>query len=279
VKYLSSKKRDKKKSIKTKDILKVIKDVEFLDLGEPFGESARRFLAYKLTKMIENEEIKGTVVTPEGVYISLTSKEVKDIVNLINAMGICDLEKIAEDNNWNTRIVKLIAKNRINIIYRQDKKVITQKTALDLLLRQVNQNQEIKLEDLATELQIKKSQVNDLLKKLIEDKRVDGYFLKSSEKFLVKELLEESIKELIFDYEMKKVTEVTFTEIAEEYDISDDQVYNILLKLYNSGDIDVQLNLGQKLCLIRENIEDDEWEERVPEEEKRLEIEDLTQKK
>ncbi|NHJ49036.1 MAG: hypothetical protein FK733_14715 [Asgard group archaeon] len=274
------KKKDKKKKhIPTKDILKVIKDVEYLDLGEPFGESARRFMAYKLSKMIDEEEITGTVITPVGVYISLTSKEVKDVFRLISAKGISDLDQLAEENNWNKEVVKLIAKNRINLLYRKDKKVITRKTALDLVIQKVNQGIEVEFEEIAEELQLKVSQVKDLLKSLIEDKKVDGYFLKSSEKFLPKELLEESIKEMIEDFEMQKVTEVSFHNIANEYDISDDEVYNILLKLYNAGDIDVQLNLAQKICMIKENIDEDDWDEKIPEEEKKLDIEDLTQKK
>ncbi|NHJ40027.1 MAG: hypothetical protein FK731_08340 [Asgard group archaeon] len=276
---MTLRKKDKKKSIQSKDILKVIKDVEYLDLGVPFGESARRFLTYKIGKMIDKNEISGSVIIPEGVYISLSSKEVKDVVNLINAKGICELDLIAEENNWNKKAVKLIASNRINLIHRNDGKVITHKTAKDLLIQQVNQSVDVDLKEISEELQLKLQIVKDLLKALMEDGKIDGYFIKSTDKFLPKELLEESIKEMIEDLEMQKVVEVTFSNIASEYGITDDEVYNILLKLYNVGDIDVQLNLGQRICIIKENIKEEKWEEKIPEEERKLDIEDLTQKK
>ena len=63
----------KKKSIPKDKIIKMVKDQEYVDLGEPFGESARRYLAFQLTKLIDKREITGTVITPEGVFISLTS--------------------------------------------------------------------------------------------------------------------------------------------------------------------------------------------------------------
>ncbi|NHK32364.1 MAG: hypothetical protein FK730_13505 [Asgard group archaeon] len=273
------KNKKKKKSIQTKDILKAIKDVEYLDLGEPFGESARRFLAYKISKMIDNEEVSGSVITPEGVYISLTSKEVKDVVNLIKAKGISELDSLAEENNWRKEVVQLIAKNRVNLLYRKDGKVITRKTAMDLLIQQVNQSIDVELKGIAEELQLKLSIVKELLRVLMEDGKIDGYFIKSTDKFLPKELLEESIKEMIEDLEMQKIVEVTFSDIANEYGISDDEVYNILLKLYNVGDIEVQLNLGQRVCIIKENVEKEKWEDKIPEEEKKLDIEDLTKKK
>jgi len=274
-----NKQEKKKKSIPKKDILKTVKDVEYLDLGDPFGESARRYLALKLSKMIDAEELSGTVIVPEGVYISMTSTEVKDVVKLITAKGISDLEAIAEENKWNTATVKLIATNRINLYQRKDGKVITRKTALDLLLQQVNQSIEIDLSEVAEEMQLKKSTTKELLGVLLEDGKVEGYFIKSSNKFLPIDLLEESIKEQIEDFESKKIVEVTFSKIAGEYGISEDEVYNVLLKLYNAGEIDVQLILGKKLCLLKENVEDDFWDEKIPEEDRKLEIEDLTDKK
>ncbi|NHJ86427.1 MAG: hypothetical protein FK734_13265 [Asgard group archaeon] len=278
--FKKNKKEDtKKKSIPKKDILKAIKDVEYLDLGEPFGESARRYLAFQLTKMIDNEEISGTVITPEGVYISLTSKEVKDVMRLINAKGICDLPVLAQENKWNVDVVKLIAKNRISLLDRKDGKVITRSAALDAVHQLVNQNVETDITEVAEELQLKKSLTRELLDALLADKKIEGYFIKSTNKFLPIDLLEESIKEKIEDYSMQKKIEVTFSEIAEEYGISEEQVYNILLKLFNAGDIDVQLVLAKRLCLIKENIKEEKWEERIPEEEKKLEIEDLTKKK
>ncbi|MHA1213390.1 MAG: hypothetical protein ACTSSH_13145 [Candidatus Heimdallarchaeota archaeon] len=277
---LKKNKQDKKKkSIPKKDILKAVKDVEYLDLGDPFGESARRYLALKLSKMIDAEELSGTVIVPEGVYISMTSTEVKDVVKLITAKGISNLEAIAEENKWNTATVKLIATNRINLYQRKDGKVITRKTALELLLQQVNQSIEIDLSEVAEEMQLKKSTTKELLGVLLEDGKVEGYFIKSSNKFLPIDLLEESIKEQIEDFESKKIVEVTFSKIAGEYGISEDEVYNVLLKLYNAGEIDVQLILGKKLCLLKENVEDDFWDEKIPEEDRKLEIEDLTDKK
>ena len=277
---MSPKKKDKKKkkSIPKKDILKAIKDVEYLDLGDPFEESARRYLAFQISKMIDNNEVTGSVITPEGVYISLTSSEVKDVVRLIKAKGICDLEAIADENKWNVDAVKLIAHNRINMLPRKDGKVITRKTALDLLFEQVNLSVEVDIHEVADELELKRSIAKDLLMSLIADKRVDGYYIKSAHKFIPIGLLEESIKEMIEDLEMKNVIEISFSEIAEEYGITEDQVYDVLLKLYNVGDIDVQLNLGQKICVLVENIQREKIVERIPEEEKKLEIEDLTKK-
>jgi DNA-binding Lrp family transcriptional regulator len=272
------KEKKKKKSIPKKDILKTIKDVEYLDLGEPFGESARRYLSFQLSKYIDNEEISGSVITPEGVYISLTATEVKDIVRLIKAKGICELDQIAQENKWPEKTVKLIAQNRVNLLYRKDDKVITRETALNLLHQKILEGLDLDIYDIAEELELKRSVTRDLLMTLINEGKIEGYYIKSSHKFLPIELLEESIKELIEDYEMKSITEVKFSEIAEEYGIGEEEVYNILLKLYNTGDIDVQLNLGQKICLIKDNLESDDWEERIPEEEKKLDIEDLTQK-
>ncbi|MHA1826631.1 MAG: hypothetical protein ACTSUA_08225, partial [Candidatus Heimdallarchaeota archaeon] len=88
--FKKKEKKQKKKTIPKKEILKAIKDKEYLDLGEPFGESARRYLAYQLMKMIDNQEITGTVITPEGVFLALTSSEVRNIVKFINAKGICN---------------------------------------------------------------------------------------------------------------------------------------------------------------------------------------------
>ena len=268
----------KKKSIPKDKIIKTVKDQEYVDLGEPFGESARRYLSYQLTKLIDNREISGTVITPEGVYISLTGSQVKDVVRLVKAKGICDLEKIASENKWNSKVVKLIVNSRINHLQRKDKLIITRDSAKDILFQRVNQGVDVDIYEIAEELQLKRSVTRELLQALIDDGKIDGVYVQSSHKFLPLELLEESIKELIEDLEMQKVSEVTFAAIAENYGISDDKVYNILLKLYNVGDIDVQLNLGQKTCLIKENIEQEKILERIPEEEKKLDIEDLTQK-
>ncbi|TET27825.1 MAG: hypothetical protein E3J70_11150 [Candidatus Heimdallarchaeota archaeon] len=278
---MSSKKdkeKKKKRSIPKKEILKVIKDVEYLDLGDPFGESARRYLSFQISKFIDNEEVSGSVITPEGVYISLTATEVKDIVRLIKAKGICELESLALENKWPIETVKLIAQNRVNLLYRKDGKVITREAALDLLYQQIIQGLDLDIYEIADELELKRSITRDLLMALINEGRIEGYYIKSSHKFLPIELLEESIKEMIEDYEMKNVSEVKFNEFADEYSIGEEEVYNILLKLYNVGDIDVQLNLGQKMCFIKDNLDREEWDERIPDDEKKLEIEDLTQK-
>lgn len=272
------KKEKKKKSIPKKDILKAIKDIEYLDLGDPFGESARRYLSFQISKFIDKEEVSGSVITPEGVYISLTATEVKDIVRLIKAKGIFEIEAVAQENKWPVETVKLIAQNRVNLLHRKDGKAITRETALELLHQQIIQGLDLDIYEIADELELKRSITRDLLLTLINEGKIEGFYIKSSHKFLPIELLEESIKELIEDFEMKNVTEVKFSEIAEEYGIGEEEVYNILLKLYNVGDIDVQLNLGQKLCLIKDNLEREEWDERIPEEDKKLEIEDLTQK-
>ena len=268
----------KKKSIPKDKIVKMVKDQEYVDLGEPFGESARRYLAFQLTKLIDNKEISGTVVTPEGVYISLTASQVKDVVRLIKAKGICDLEELAIENKWNPQVVTLIANNRINLLKRKDNLVITRDSAKDILFQHVNSGADVDIYEIAEELQLKRSITRELLQSLLDDGKVDGVYVQSTHKFLPLEMLEESIKELIEDLEMKKVSEVTFAAIAEDYGISDDKVYNILLKLYNVGDIDVQLNLGKKTCLIKENIEVEKIIERIPEEDRKLDIEDLTQK-
>lgn len=268
----------KKKSISKDKIIKMVKDQEYIDLGEPYGESARRYLAFQLTKLIDKREITGTVITPEGVFISLTSSEVKDIVRLIKAKGICNLEELAEENKWNPKVVRLVAKSRINLIQRKDDKVITRDSAKDILYQRVVQGVDVDIFELAEELQLRKSISRELLQSLIDDGKIEGVYVKSSHKFLPMELLEESISELIEDLEMQKVSTVTFAAIAENYSISDEQVYNILLKLHNVGDIDVQLNMGQKICLIKENIETEKIIEKIPEEERKLDIEDLTQK-
>ncbi len=268
----------KKKSIPKDKIIKMVKDQEYIDLGEPFGVSARRYLSFQLSKLIDKREIAGTVITPEGVYISLTGSEVKDIVRLIKAKGICNLEELAEDNKWNPKVVALIAKSRINLIQRKDDKIITRDSAKDILYQSVIQGVDVDIYEIAEELQLKKSITRELLQTLIDDGKIEGVYVRSSHKFLPMELLEESILELIENLESQKVSQVTFGAIAEDYSISDDQVYNILLKLYNVGDIDVQLNLGQKICLIKENIETEKIIERIPEEERKLDIEDLTQK-
>ena len=89
---MSPKKDDKKKkkSIPKKDIIKLVKDVEYLDLGEPHGESARRYLAFQLSKLIDREEISGTVITPEGVYISyftgLTHEGTKPEIRILDTL-------------------------------------------------------------------------------------------------------------------------------------------------------------------------------------------------
>ncbi len=268
----------KKKSIPKDKIIKMVKDQEYVDLGEPFGESARRYLAFQLTKLIDKREITGTVITPEGVFISLTSSEVKDIVRLIKAKGFCNLEELAVENKWNPKVVTLVAKSRINLIQRKDDKIITRDSAKDILYQNVVQGVDVDIYELAEELQLKKSITRELLQSLIEDGKIEGVYVKSSHKFLPMEQLEESIRELIEDLENQKVSQVSFGAIAEDYSISDDQVYNILLKLHNVGDIDVQLNLGLKICLIKENIELEKIIERIPEEERKLDVEDLTQK-
>lgn len=268
----------RKKSIPKKDILKTIKDKEYLDLGEPFGESARRYLAFQLTKMIDQREITGTVVTPEGVYISLSNTEVKDIVRLIKAKGICILEEISQQNKWNIKTVNLIANSRINILQRNDGKIITRDAAKDILYQKLIQGVDVDIHEVADELELKKSITKELLDNLIAEGKIEGLYIKSSHKFLPMEMLEESIKELIEELEFKKQTEIRFIDIAEDYGVSEEQVYNILLKLYNIGDIDVQLNLGQKICFIKSNIEDEEYTERIPDEDKKLEIEDMTKK-
>ncbi len=277
--FKKKEKKQKKKTIPKKEILKAIKDKEYLDLGEPFGESARRYLAYQLMKMIDNQEITGTVITPEGVFLALTSSEVRNIVKFINAKGICNLDEVATENKWDPKTVKLIANNRINLLHRKDNKIITRKTALDLLAEKLNQNVTVDLNKVAEEMQLKKNIILELFDTLLEEKRIEGYLIKSSNKFLPLDLLEESIKEQIENYEMNNVVEVKFSEIAEEFGITEEHVYNILLSLYNKGDIDVQLNLGLRTCVIKENIKPETWKERIPEEEKKLDIEDLTQKK
>ena len=276
--FKKNKQEKKKKSIPKKDILKTIKDKEYLDLGEPFGESARRYLAFQLTKMIDQREISGTVITPEGVYISLSNTEVKDIVRLIKAKGIASLEEIAEENKWNLDSVRLIANSRINILTRKDNKIITRDSAKDILYQKIIQGADVDIYEIADELELARSATKELLDSLLEDGKVVGYYIKSTHKFLPQEMLEESLKELIEELEFKKKTEITFREIADDYSISEEQVYNILLKLYNSDEIDVQLNLGQKICYLKANIEEEEFEERLPEEERKLDIEDLTQK-
>jgi len=275
---LFKKEKDKKKSIPKDKILKVIKGIDYLDLGEPFGENARRYLTFQLGKMIDNNEIKGTVIIPEGVYISLSSSQVKNIINLITAKGICDLNTVAIENKWNVDIVKLIAKNRINLLYRKDSKVIVRKTASDLLLQKINQLADVDIVKIADEMQLQKQTIKDLLMALIADGKVEGFYVKSTSKFLHVNMLEESLKELISESEKKKLAEIKFSEIAEEYSITEEQAYNILLKLYNSGEIDVQLNLGKKTCVLKGNIKVQQFKEKIPEEERKLEIEDLTQK-
>ena len=134
------------------------------------------------------------------------------------------------------------------------------------------------MNDVAEELSLEINIIEELLNKLIEDQKVDGVLIKSTNTFLPMEMLEESIKEKMEDYEMADVVEVKFNTLAEEYGISEKEVYNILLKLYNVGDIDVQLNLWQKTCFIKANITRDTIIDRVPDEEKKLDIEDLTEK-
>lgn len=269
----------KKKSIPKDKILKVIKGQQYVDLGEPFGENARRYLSYQIMKMIDQNELTGSVITPEGVYISLSSKEVKDVIRLINAKGLCSLEEIAQENKWDISTVKLIANTRINLLPRSDEKVITKDAAKELLHQKIIQGTDVDIQEVADELLVKRSIIKELLDNLIADKKVEGVYIKSTHKFIPMEMLEESIKEYIEDLEKKKIKEVTFATIAEEYSITDEAVYNILLKLYNKADIDVQLNLGQKICLLKSNIQEVKFKERIPDEEKKLDIEDLTQKK
>ena len=145
----------KKKSIPKDKIIKMVKDQEYVDLGEPFGESARRYLAFQLTKLIDNKEISGTVVTPEGVYISLTASQVKDVVRLIKAKGICNLEELAIENKWNPQAVTLIANNRINLLQRKDELVMTRDSAKDILFQHVNSGADVDIYEISEELQLK----------------------------------------------------------------------------------------------------------------------------
>jgi len=275
---LKNKDQKKKKTIPRDKILKAVKDQQFVDLGEPFGESARRYLAFQLTKMIDQEVITGSVITPEGVYLSLTATEVKDIAKLIKAKGICILKDVAQENNWDYDSVYLIANNRLNLLKRKDKKIIIREAALDLVLQYINAGKDVNLNEIAEELSLDITVIEELLTKLLEDKKVDGVLIKSTNTFLPMDMLEETIKEKVEDLEMKDVVEVKFDALAEEYNISEKEVYNILLKLYNVGDIDVQLNLGQKTCFIKANITKETIIERIPDEEKKLDIEDLTEK-
>ena len=273
-----NKDKKKKKTIPRDKILKAIKGQQFVDLGEPFGESARQYLAFQLTKLIDQEVITGSVITPEGVYLAYTATEVKDIAKLIKAKGICVLKEVAQENNWDYDSVYLIAKNRLTLLNRKDKKVITRESALDLVFQEIISGKDVSLNDVAEALSLEITIIEELLSKLIEDQKVDGVLIKSSNTFLPMEMLEESIKEKMEDLEMADVVEVKFSTLAEEYGISEKEVYNILLKLYNVGDIDVQLNLGQKTCFIKANITRDTIIDRVPDEEKKLDIEDLTEK-
>ncbi len=273
-----NKDKKKKKTIPRDKILKAIKGQQFVDLGEPFGESARQYLAFQLTKLIDQEVITGSVITPEGVYLAYTATEVKDIAKLIKAKGICVLKEVAQENNWDYDSVYLIAKNRLTLLNRKDKKVITRESALDLVFQEIISGKDVSLNDVAEELSLEITIIEELLNKLIEDQKVDGVLIKSTNTFLPMEMLEESIKEKMEDFEMADVVEVKFSTLAEEYGISEKEVYNILLKLYNVGDIDVQLNLGQKTCFIKANITRDTIVDRIPDEEKKLDIEDLTEK-
>ncbi|MHA1837450.1 MAG: hypothetical protein ACTSVH_05725, partial [Candidatus Heimdallarchaeota archaeon] len=124
-----NKDKKKKKTIPRDKILKTIKGQQFVDLGEPFDESARQYLAFQLTKLIDQEVITGSVITPEGVYLAYTATEVKDIAKLIKAKGICVLKEVAQENNWDYDSVYLIAKNRLTLLNRKDKKVITRESA------------------------------------------------------------------------------------------------------------------------------------------------------
>ncbi|MHA1739304.1 MAG: hypothetical protein ACTSXA_09275 [Candidatus Heimdallarchaeota archaeon] len=273
-----NKDKKKKKTIPRDKILKAIKGQQFVDLGEPFDESARQYLAFQLTKLIDQEVITGSVITPEGVYLAYTATEVKDIAKLIKAKGICVLKEVAQENNWDYDSVYLIAKNRLTLLNRKDKKVITRESALDLVFQEIISGKDVSLNDVAEELSLEITIIEELLNKLIEDQKVDGVLIKSTNTFLPMEMLEESIKEKMEDFEMADVVEVKFSTLAEEYGISEKEVYNILLKLYNVGDIDVQLNLGQKTCFVKANITRDTIVDRIPDEEKKLDIEDLTEK-
>lgn len=280
VNHMPPKNKDekKKKTIPRDKILKAVKGQQFVDLGEPFGESARQYLSFQLTKLIDQEIITGSVITPEGVYLAYTATEVKDIAKLIKAKGICILKEVAHENNWDYDSVYLIAKNRLNLLNRKDKKVIIRETALDLVLEQINAGKDVNLNEVAEELSLDITIIEELLTKLIADKKVEGVMIKSTNTFLPMEMLEETIKEKMEDLEMEDVVEVKFSTLAEEYNISEKEIYNILLKLYNVGDIDVQLNLGQKTCVIKANITRETIVDRVPDEEKKLDIEDLTEK-
>ncbi|MBD3192537.1 MAG: hypothetical protein GF308_17995 [Candidatus Heimdallarchaeota archaeon] len=270
--------KSKKKSIPKKKILKALNDKEYVDLGEPFGEEARRYLAYRIKKMLEKGELKGTLILPEAIFLSLTSSEVKDIVSLIEAKGICDLEEIAENNGWKSSTVKIIAKSRINLFPRSDGQIITQKTTRNTIYQKVRLGDKVSLEELSEELQLSTSIVKDILLSLMNEEKIQGVFIESSEIFVPNDLLEETIKEQIETYEEEKIKEISFQEIAEKYNISDQEVYNILRKLQRSGDLDIQLDLGRKICILKENVEREVFTERIPKEEKKLEIEDLTEK-
>lgn len=270
--------KSKKKSIPKKKILKAINDKEYVNLGEPFGEKARRYLAYRIKKMLEKGEIKGTLILPEAIFLSLTSSEVKDIVSLIEAKGICDLDEVAENNGWESNTVKIIAKSRINLYPRSDGQIITQKTTRNAIYQKISQGTKVSLEELSEELQLSTSIIKEILLSFMNEEKVQGVYIESSETFLPYDLLEESIKERIEKYEEEKVEEISFQKIAEEYNISDQQVYNILRKLQRVGELNIQLNLGRKLCILKTNIKQEVFTERIPEEEKKLEIEDLTKK-
>ncbi|MHA1838034.1 MAG: hypothetical protein ACTSVH_08720, partial [Candidatus Heimdallarchaeota archaeon] len=187
-------------------------------------------------------------------------------------------KEVAQENNWDYDSVYLIAKNRLTLLNRKDKKVITRESALDLVFQEIISGKDVSLNDVAEELSLEITIIEELLNKLIEDQKVDGVLIKSTNTFLPMEMLEESIKEKMEDFEMADVVEVKFSTLAEEYGISEKEVYNILLKLYNVGDIDVQLNLGQKTCFVKANITRDTIVDRIPDEEKKLDIEDLTEK-
>jgi hypothetical protein len=276
--FRSRKKRSKKKkSISKKDILKVIENKEFVDLGTPFGESARRYLAYKLSQMIDDREVQGSVITPEGVYVSMSATTIRDIVKLIKAKGICNLKKIARQNKWHLRSVKLIAQNRINTYDRTDKTIITQRTAKDLLQQQLIQEEETTIEELADTLKLPEEVIGNLLKSIMQEEEINGIYLPEAKKIITVENIKKSFKDKIEKSEEEGKEELSFEEISGEYNLPNEQIYEYLQDLQQQGEIDIRINLGKRICILRSNVELI-FQERIPEEEKKLEIEDLTKK-
>lgn len=275
---LFNRRKKKKKSIPEKKILKALEDKEVVDLGKPFGEKARRYLVYKINKMIHEKKLQGTFITPQGIYMNITGTEVKDIIALIKAKGICNLNEIASENNWSPVIVKVIAKYRLNLYQREDKSVITHKTALNLVEREILQGEKVDLTELAKELLLSEEIILELIKQLQNDESINGIIKPEEKVFIPMSLLEDSIIDYLDDLVGKKVQEVEFTTIAEEFEITNDTVYNLLLKLRKEEDLNLQLNLGKRICILKDNVKIRKFEKKIPEEEKKLEIEDLTKK-